>query len=64
VSSLRLTVRQLAAFCSVSISTIKDAEEKGRIPKAHRDWNNYRYWTSEEAEKVKKIIESPKKKSA
>jgi DNA-binding transcriptional MerR regulator len=66
VSGRRLTPGELADFCGVSVTTIRRAEKDKLIPKANRDWNNYRYWTEEEAEKIKRLIESPKpkKKSA
>ena len=51
-----IKVSEAARLISCSERWLRDAENKGKIPKAKRDINNWRYYTDEDIAKIRSIL--------
>lgn len=56
-----LTISELSRFIKRDVSRIRQLEKEDRIPRAHRvkrGKNSVRLWSPEQAEEVKRIVNS------
>lgn len=52
----RYTIKEIAGMLNISKQTLMNWEKAGKIPAARRDpMNNYRYYTAEDIQKLKKV---------
>jgi DNA-binding transcriptional MerR regulator len=51
-----LTVSETARHLERSADWLRDAEAKGKIPKAKRDLNGWRVYTEEDIAKIKQLL--------
>jgi len=51
-----LTVTEAARELGRSERWLRDAEAKGKIPKARRDLNNWRVYTEEDIAKIRQLL--------
>lgn len=49
-------VSELARELGVSADWLREAERKGKIPRAKRDLNGWRVYTEEDIEKLKRLL--------
>ena len=51
-----MTVSETARHLERSADWLRDAEAKGKIPKAKRDLNGWRVYTEEDVAKIKELL--------
>jgi hypothetical protein len=51
-----LRVIEVARELGVSERWLREAEKKGKLPKAKRDLNNWRVYTEEDLQKLKELL--------
>ena len=52
----QMRVSEVARLLGRSERWVRESEAKGKIPKARRDFNNWRVYTSEDIEVIEKLI--------
>ena len=56
VMSGLLRVNQVARALGCSETWLRSAEQRGRIPKARRDLNGWRYYTEQDIENLRAVL--------
>ena len=51
-----LTVSEVARELGRSVDWLREAEVRGKIPKARRDLNGWRVYTQEDVERLRKLL--------
>ena len=57
----RFNVAEVARALGVSEAFLRGGEKKGKLPKARRDFNSWRVYTSKDIDNLRKLLLSPRK---